>query len=66
MESKKFTVNKEEAIKILKVFGWTAGSAGIAMLIAMMEVVEFPIGYAFLIPLINTVLYAVKEWMAGK
>jgi hypothetical protein len=61
--SERFSIDKENAKNIGKVFAWSAGSAFVAMLIALVGIVEVPVEYAVLIPLVNTVLYALKEWI---
>jgi len=61
--SERFSIDKENAKNIGKVFAWSAGSAFVAMLIALVGIVEVPVEYAVLIPLVNTMLYALKEWI---
>jgi hypothetical protein len=61
--SERFSIDKENAKNIGKVFAWSAGSALVAMLIALVGIVEVPVEYAVLIPLVNTMLYALKEWI---
>ena len=65
MEGKQpFSLGSQEAVNIFKVFAWTVGSALVAMLISLMGVVEIPAQYAFIVPVVNTLLYALKEWIA--
>ena len=61
--SERFSIDKENAKNIGKVFAWSAGSAFVAMLIALVGIVEVPVGGNPLIPLVNTMLYALKEWI---
>lgn len=59
--AEKFFYSEYEVKKVLKVFAWTMASAIVALLISLMKIVEFPIEYAFIVPIINTVLYALSE-----
>jgi len=62
--SKPFSLGEAEAINIFKVFAWTVGSALVVLLIDLLGVVEVPAQYAFIVPMVNTALYALKEWVA--
>ena len=53
-----------ELQKVLKVFYWTVASAVVALLLSLVNIIEVPAQYAFVVPVINTALYAVKEWIA--
>lgn len=53
-----------EASKTLKVFLWTVASAFIVFLIDLLGAVDIPAQYLPYVPLANTVLYALKEWVA--
>ena len=55
---------KEEYIKSLHVFGWTIASALIVLGLDLVQVIEFPVEYAFIVPIANTILYALKEFVA--
>ena len=59
--AKRFSYSEYEAKKVLKVFGWTMASAFVALLLSLVQVVDFPTEYVFLVPFINTVLYAIAE-----
>ena len=61
--SERFSIDKENAKNIGKVFAWSAGSAFVAMLIALVGIVEVPVEYAILIPLCNTILYALEQYI---
>lgn len=58
-----FKFGEEEARKALKVFGWSMGSAFVALLLSLTGALELPADYAFIVPIINTVLYMIKEWI---
>lgn len=65
MEGKQpFSLGQKEVSNIFKVFAWTVGSALVAMLISLIGVIEVPVEYAFIVPMVNTALYALKEWIA--
>ena len=61
--SGRFSFGEEEARKALKVFGWSVGSAFVALALSLVGVLDLPADYAFIIPVINTVLYALNEWI---
>lgn len=66
MESKRFRLNKEEALSVAKVAGWTIAAALVALGIDLVNLIEIPVEYAFIVPIINTVLYALKEFIQGQ
>lgn len=59
--ARSFSYSEYEVRKVLKVFGWTMASAVVALLISLTGAIDFPKEYAFLVPVINTVLYAIAE-----
>ena len=61
---KSFRFGSEELKSSLKVFLWTVGSAGVAMLITLFSSLELPVQYAFVVPVVNTLLYVLKEFFA--
>lgn len=61
--SPRFTFNRENFNAVVRVFMWTVASALIAMFISFVGVIEFPPEYAIVVPLVNTILYALKEWV---
>ena len=63
MSSKRFTLNKEDGANILKVLAWTVASALVAALISLLNVVEFPVEWVWVVPVINTVLVALKKFI---
>ena len=60
----RFVLSEYEGKKALKVFGWSVGSAVVALLLSLVGAIDFPADYAFVVPVINSVLYLVKEWIA--
>lgn len=62
--SKSLAFGSKEFVGILKVFGWTVASALVVLFIDWLGMVEVPAQYAFAVPLANTVLYALKEFIA--
>lgn len=59
-----FNFGSEEAKNTLKVFGWTLASAVVVLLIDFVGMIDMPTEYAFVVPLANTILYALKEFIA--
>lgn len=62
MES--FSFGSYEFSKTFKVFMWTVASALVVMGIDAVGMIDASSEYAFLIPIANTALYALKEWVA--
>lgn len=58
-----FKFGEEEVRKSLKVFGWSMGAALVALAISLTGALELPGEYAFIVPIVNTVLYALNEWI---
>lgn len=61
--SGRFQLDSVAVKKILKVFGWTMASAIVALLISLMGVIELPGEYALVVPIVNTILYALAEFI---
>jgi hypothetical protein len=58
-----FRFGEEEARKSLKVFGWSIASAFVALGLSLTGVLELPADYAFVVPIINSVLYAAHQYI---
>lgn len=63
MTSKAFSLDKENARHVFHVFLWTTGSALITMIIALLASTDVPTEWVVVVPLVNTGLVALKEWM---
>lgn len=59
----RFQFNKEGGIRILKVLGWTVLSLAIAALLDAIKMIDVPTQYLFVIPIINTLLVALQEFI---
>jgi len=66
MESKRFQLNKSDLIKIGYVLLWSLGSALIAQIILVIQNLNVPVEYTFLIPIVNTLLVALKKFLEDK
>lgn len=62
--TKSFALGSKELANIFKVFAWTVASALVALFIDWLGLIEVPAEYAFVVPLVNTMLYSLKEWIA--
>lgn len=62
----KYKFSKENLTSILKVFGYSAGSAVVGVAIVMLGDIEFPAQYMFLVTIVNTGLVALKEFLNEK
>lgn len=59
-------MNEGEARNIFKVLLWSLGSALVVALIGIVQALEVPQEWLFLVPIVNTALYALKEWFQGQ
>ena len=66
MERKRFRLNREETQSIFKVMFWSFGSAIAVALIGLLQAIDVPQEWLFLVPVANTVLYALREWFQGQ
>jgi hypothetical protein len=64
--SKKYSLNIEDGLSILKVFGWVVASAVVAFTIDLIPSIEIGANYAWLVPMINTALVALKKFIQEK
>ena len=65
-EATKYQLNKDGAIKILMVLGWSCLSAFIATLISLVPDIDIPVEWIWLVPLINSTLVAAKKFVDEK
>lgn len=61
--AKKFKADMGEVKRSLKVFGWSFGSALIVFIIDLVANLDVPKEYIGMIPTVNVVLYALKEFI---
>ena len=66
MNSKKYSFNKEDIVEIAKVIGWSMASALVVVLIDVVGMLDFPTEYAFVVPIVNVVLVALKKFIQEK
>lgn len=66
MESPKYRLNQADVLRMLKVLAWSLASTIVTVLIAFTNEVEVPAEYAFLLPVINTVLVGIQSFVRGK
>lgn len=64
--SKKYTLNRENLWKIFKVILWSGMAAVIASLIAVLKEIDIPAQWVWAVPIINTILYSLKEFFSGE
>jgi hypothetical protein len=61
--SPKYQLNQADGIRMLKVMSWSLASTVITVAIAFSQEVEVPPEYAFLLPVINTLLVGVQSFI---
>ena len=64
--SAKYTLNKEDGKKILKVILYTVASAVIASLLSVLQNLDVPPQYAVILGVVNVLLVAGKKFFEGK
>lgn len=64
--SPRYSLNKEDGMKILKVVLYTAASAVIASLLSVLQDLNVPPEYAVLLSVVNVLLVAGKKFFEGK
>ena len=60
----KYKFGSVELQKSLKVLGWTMASALIVLGLDLVQIIDFPVQYAFIVPVVNSILYSLKELVA--
>lgn len=63
--SKSFNLDKVELKNSTKVFLWSFGSALVVLLINIVANLDVPTEYLPLVPIVNTILYALKEYLTN-
>lgn len=63
--SPKYTLNKEDGIKILSAFAYSMAAAVLTFSVTIVQEIDFG-EYTFLVPVINTVLYTLIKWVEGQ
>ena len=63
MESPKYQLNQDDGVRMLKVMAWSLASTIVTVLIAFSNEIEVPMEYAFLLPVINTVLVGIQSFI---
>lgn len=63
--SPKYSLNKEDLFKIASALLFSVLSAMAVTAIALIQEIDFG-AYAFLVPLINVILYSAKKYLEGR
>lgn len=61
-----YQFNRAGLFGILKVLGWSVGSTIIASLIALIPNIDIPTQWLFLVPIVNTLLVAVNNFIKSE
>ncbi len=61
--SKKYQLSKEDLSKMGQVILWSSGSAIVGALITLLPQINFPVQWLFLVPVVNTLLVALKKFV---
>jgi len=61
--SPKYNLNQEDGVRMLKVMAWSLASTVVTVLIALVNETEVPMEYAFLLPIINTILVGIQSFI---
>ena len=60
--SQKYTLDKENGLKILKALGYSVISTLVVSLLNILPNVDFPAQYLWAVPVINTLLVVAKQY----
>ena len=63
MQSPKYQLNQEDGLRMLKVMAWSLASTVVTVAIALLNETEVPMQYAFLLPVVNTLLVGVQSYL---
>jgi hypothetical protein len=63
MQSPKYQLNQEDGVRMLKVMAWSLASTVVTVAIAILNQTKVPMQYAFLLPVINTLLVGVQAFL---
>ena len=63
MQSPKYQLNQEDGLRMLKVMAWSLASTIVTVAIALLNETEVPMQYAFLLPVVNTLLVGVQSYL---
>jgi hypothetical protein len=61
--SKRFQLNKEDLIKILKVLGYSTASAVVGTLVVIIGDLDVAPQYLFLLPVVNSLLVSLQKFL---
>lgn len=61
--SPKYQLNQADGIRMLKVMAWSLASTIVTVAISILNETELPMEYAFLLPVINTLLVGVQSFL---
>ena len=64
--SQPFSLDKTDGLHIAKVAGYTCASAVVVAALSLLKIVNVPPEYAFLVPLVNTLLVAAESYLFNK
>jgi hypothetical protein len=63
MQSPKYQLNQVDGIRMLKVMAWSLASTIVTVAISILNETELPMEYAFLLPVINTLLVGLQSFL---
>lgn len=64
--SPKYQLNKEDLTDILKVVLYSGASAMVGTLLVVLDQLDVPAQYLFVVSIINIALVSLKKWLAGR
>lgn len=66
MESPRYSLNKEDIIKIGMAMVYSGTAAALAYLAAALDQVDVPAQYMVFVPVMNAAIYSVVKFLEGK
>ncbi len=64
--SQQWSFDRNDAIHTLKVFGWSLAASLVALAVSLIPNVHVPVEYAFLVPVVNSLLVAAQRLIQEK
>ena len=66
MQSPKYKLNKQDLWDISKVVLWSGASAMVGTILVVLDQLEVPAQYMWVVPVVNTLLVAVHKYLKSK
>ena len=62
----RYKLDATDGTNLLKVFGYSTGAAILAIIISLIAKIDIPAQYMFIVPIVNILLVAVKDFFENR